>query len=821
MTENENESQEKNSETNGKTGQENEGKKPPPCELSDEELAELEESILPDDPIKSKSNGNGRQKTANKTNSKKKEAGYIDDFTSVHVYENIDGEHIHHVVYDKKGKRHNVRIEMHGENVRYRSIGPTGRLYNYSKLKEAKTVFFVNGEAEADALTEVGLVSTCLCPSGWFLAPNSLDNKPVFLIHISPSQALNISKILSGKFSVKKIILHGIGTGGEEKLSPVLNWIEKQKSDGLGKDEIKKNLLALTDEAVNIDTEYFVNEKGFVCFEKWGKDGPVITQICNFQASICTETIFDNGIEEELRYVLTGQTNNGPLPKIDISTKNFQSLDWLHKWGNNAVIEPGGYSTKDRVRHYIQVNSSNVKKTVCYTHTGWRKADGKWVYLTSSGGIGAENVEVTLSPELKRYSLPLKTQHENEAIKASLEFLDIGDRNITLPLWSLLVLAPLTTLLDPMPTFSGYLYGETGTFKSTFATLLLSHFGNFNSVSNLSNFDDTANALEHRSFTLKDTLMVLDDFHPSHKKIKAEEMECKAQRLIRSFSNRTGRGRLNSDASEKSRYGPRGMLLITGEEFVSLQSTQARTMLVELRKGMIDHAKLSALQKRTWLFPHAMSSYVHWVKDNIDMIQERFKNDFTELRCRATMEEVHSKLPEQSAFLMFGLGMAIEWIKSRGVMTNEGGVALAKEGWGIFLSSSARQNKIIAQEDPVKKFIDLVNSMLLQGFARVEHKVLRESDAKIGEFIGWYDDDFYYFLPTALWHTLKNYCARESAHFPMSEKSTIDMLVNKNIIEPGQGRVTKQMRLSNGSRVWVLKTKKGLFAPQAEEGEDA
>lgn len=226
MTENENKNQEKNSETNGKTGQEDEGKKPPPCELSDEELAELEESILPDDPIKPKSGGNGRQKTANKTNSKKKEIGYIDDFTSVHAYENIDGEHIHYVVYDKKRKRHNVKIEMHGENVRYRSIGPTGLLYNYSKLKEAKTVFFVNKEPEADALAEYGLVGTCICPSGWFLAPNSLDNKPVFLMHIPPSQALNISKILSGKSPVKKIILQGMGIGGEEKFcnrSPAYN----------------------------------------------------------------------------------------------------------------------------------------------------------------------------------------------------------------------------------------------------------------------------------------------------------------------------------------------------------------------------------------------------------------------------------------------------------------------------------------------------------------------------------------------------------------------------------------------------------------------
>lgn len=54
-----------------------------------------------------------------------------------------------------------------------------------------------------------------------------------------------------------------------------------------------------------------------------------------------------------------------------------------------------------------------------------------------------------------------------------------------------------------MPNFSGYLFGETGCFKTTLSTLLVSHFGDFMSVTELPYFSDTANNIEKRAFTLK------------------------------------------------------------------------------------------------------------------------------------------------------------------------------------------------------------------------------------------------------------------------------------------------------------------------------
>jgi hypothetical protein len=241
-----------------------------------------------------------------------------------------------------------------------------------------------------------------------------------------------------------------------------------------------------------------------------------------------------------------------------------------------------------------------------YTHTGWREIGGVWVYLTDNGAIGNAQIQVRLPKELQRYSLPLIAENEAEAAQAILSFLDVAKREITLPLLATIVLAPLTTILEPMPNFSLYLYGESGALKTTLATLAQSFFGDFADASKLSNFDDTVRSIEKRAFTLKDTLMVLDDYHPSRNRHDAHQKETTAQEVIRKVSNRTGRHRLNSDTTDKGPYEPRGMLIITGEELVSLQSTLARVCVIEFSKGDVDMNRLTELQAKAHLLPRAM-----------------------------------------------------------------------------------------------------------------------------------------------------------------------------------------------------------------------
>lgn len=557
-------------------------------------------------------------------------------------------------------------------------------------------------------------------------------------------------------------------------------------------------------EIYNISTpKYSFDSQGYLCRNKSLQDRIVKVPIANFDARIAKELILDNSLETTNTYLIEARTLDKHLGTVEVPASRFATMNWVHKLGVNAILEPG-QSAKDYVRHYIQ-SQSDPEIIVCYTHTGWRKIEGEWVYLTSNGAIVKENLNVSLPQELNRYSIPSKPENELNAIKASLEFLDMGERSITIPLFSFLYLSPLTSLLSPMPNFSTYLYGETGVFKSTLAILLLSHFGLFESIEGLSNFEDTPNALGRRAFTLKDTLMVLDDYHPSTQRYSSQQKEMTAQRLIREFSNRTERGRLNPDSTEKPRYSPRGLLIITGEELISLQSSLARIALIEIKAGDINTSKLNEFQKKLPLAPHAMSSYINWIRDEgIAEIQKRFKENFLKLRDNAGNNlKVHPKLVEQVAYLQFSISNILDWLLDKRTISEDFAKNLKDESWQIFNNLVSEQSRRLQSEDPIAKFEETLNALLFQKKICLQNKLnandiiggsLNENRA---ELVGYFDDLYYYFLPAPLWKAIQQYNSASGEFFPISRTTLF-----RNLVKRGLAKERHSVRI--GDRVHKL-----------------
>jgi hypothetical protein len=576
------------------------------------------------------------------------------------------------------------------------------------------------------------------------------------------------------------------------------------------KDAIREKHAEITraDRALNQNV-YFIHDE-HLCRWSFSKDGKVPVRLANFQARIVEEIIEDNGIEQIHKYHIEGAQKDKRLKLIEVPASTFQSMSWIYKWGNRAVIEPG-FMIKDYVRHATQI-TSDPKTILCYTHTGWRNIEDKWVYLSSTGGIGGD-VQVKLSREIKRYALPfLAPTNEKEAIQLSLSFLGIGKKEITLPLFSILYLSVLTTLLEPQPNFSGYLYGESGCYKTTLALLLLSHFGNFQSANNLSNFEDTANALMRRAFTLKDILMVVDDYHPTTRSHDTKSKETIAQRLIRSFANRTDRGRLNPDGSEKGRHEPRGMLLITGEDLVSVQSTLARALVIEMKKGDIDVEKMTELQKNIDLLPSAMFSFISWLRDRIDDIRKEFPERFMSLRTLAFKDDIHRRLPELSAFLQFSYETILSWAVDKKVIPEKDKFALMAGSWEIFKDAIKEHSDRLHREDPVEKFKDILSTLIAQGKVRLDGKNNSDSimGSGMGEIIGYHDEDFLYLIPSGIWKSVQVFCRDSNTHFPVSKNTLYQMLRNRGIIKDHEeDRNTVRIKIA-GRTIRVLKVIKDI-----------
>lgn len=609
--------------------------------------------------------------------------------------------------------------------------------------------------------------------------------------------------------------------------------MSKQKGHNQTTDEIKKQVQeraakekeTITTTETEDQSGYFV-KGGYWCRTKFSKEGGEITiPLCNFTARIVEENIVDDGQDSQHLFTIEGKLHNKiPLPKIDIPAEKFSGLSWVYKWGSRACLEPG-QTIKDYCRHAIQKTSINTPVKTHYGHTGWREINGQWVYLHAGGAIGAgpdmPQVSVRLSRELDRYLLPPTpfcnqesaadfSDAEKKGLEASLTLLDMGSRAVTIPLFCAIYLAPLTTLLNPMPNFSFYLFGQSGTFKTTAALLALSHFGNFSGAESLSNFDDTPGILEKRSFTLKDNLHVIDDFHPSSNRKAAESKEGIAQRMIRAYANRTARGRLNSDISERGRFQPRGMMLMTAEEQPTLESTLARVCIIELTEGAIDRERLSNIQADAEKLPYAMAAYINWIRENLSAIKETFPARFRELRARAAADGFHKKLPEQAAFMGFALETSVSFFCERGVLSHTAAAALVAEGWDVFRQLAKQQQQRIEEDDPVTLFFEILATLLLQSQARLEC-LPGYSGERIGsgEQVGWYDANVVYLMPAAAWYVVQRRCISENTHFPFTKNTFFKMLKSRGIIIPGRSGETSSVTTIGKKSVRVLRVTEG------------
>ena len=237
-------------------------------------------------------------------------------------------------------------------------------------------------------------------------------------------------------------------------------------------------------------------------------------------------------------------------------------MTWVaDQWGFGAIVN-AGLSTRDQLREAIQRLSPNPRRRHVFTHTGWRKINGAWIFLTASGAVGRDGYEVDLGTELSKYSLPRTPQNPREAMRASLRLLDIAPLTVTVPLWAAMFRAPLASACQVDSSL--WTEGPTGSLKSTLAALFLSHFGSFSETSLSGSWSSTANQLEHRAFVLKDVPFVIDDYAPSG--LDSRELEAKATRLLRSQGNLSARNRLRADLTERPGFPPRGIIIGTGEQ---------------------------------------------------------------------------------------------------------------------------------------------------------------------------------------------------------------------------------------------------------------
>ncbi|AIW42390.1 bifunctional DNA primase/polymerase [Paenibacillus polymyxa] len=548
-----------------------------------------------------------------------------------------------------------------------------------------------------------------------------------------------------------------------------------------------------------------------LCKLKYKKEGePEHIPLANFVARIVKFVEKDNGAEKLTFYEIDGILiqSKRRLPSIQVPAHEFESMKWLTMWGPEPNLHPG-FTVRDLVRFAIQSTASAAINERIFTHLGWIKLDDQWTYLHAGGALDVSNVKVELEPRLQNYQLTGRNITSKDAMEASLKLLDIAPHRVTLVLWALTFLSPLCEWLRWLgiePKFLVWLHGYTGSRKTTLAKLFLCHFGNLLEHPPAS-FKDTANSVEKRGFDTKDSLLLIDDYHPTSSPSEKKKMESLAQQILRGYGDRVGRGRMKQDTSLRPDYPPRGNALVTAEDLLSGGSSVARLFPAELLKTDVNLELLTQAQLEFEKLSGAMNGYLNWVgqiMNESESEHSKLRQMFVEKRQIASQLGVHGRLVEAAVWLHLGLSYGLSYAENVGAITAEDGQTLRDEGWNVFLEVANEQGHQVTEIKPSIRFITIVSQLLANQsiYCNATHRDLNPLTVPKNSFlVGWDDNEYYYFLPDLIYNEVCQFLAKRGEQFPISATTLWKELAEAGLTKT---EVSKEKKDKNKSRTHNL-----------------
>ncbi len=559
-----------------------------------------------------------------------------------------------------------------------------------------------------------------------------------------------------------------------------------------------------------------------------------IVPLANGIAKIIEESLLDDGSNEpQLDFVIAGELATGQkLKTLNVPAAEYATMKWTHQWGSRFVLM-AGRNTQDHFRAAVQFLSGAPYRRTVYTHTGWREINGKMVYLTQSGALGAgdDTIQVDLrmgrpDTNMIRYTLPLAPQDIAQAMQISLNSWYIADLSFTVPLWAAMFLAPLFPFVTP--DFGLWVHGQTGSLKSSFVAALLSHFGNWQGKDAKtwlpSNFQSTSNAILLSAFQAKDIPLVIDDFAPGATQKEVRERDNTASNLLRSVGNKAARGRMRDGRHFQADFPPRCLAMITAEDLPKTASIMARGIGVSVSipprgdpaRKPIEQRLSQAQTVDSFFYPTAMAGFILWVQRHWQQLKTDLPVMAASYRDQISSAS-HARLPDAFGKLMAAIDTALYFGLDCGAITDSQArdrKAVAFQAMGLMLREHGEavesvdatfifQETLCEQLDAREWWLCPVNA----------ESVSPPASYPIGcQVVGYIDDHYVYLLPKTVNDIIQLY-SRLGTPFPVGRNTLYKRLIERGWLIPGSKATDTIYIAALGTSPRVLKLVKKEIMP--------
>lgn len=539
------------------------------------------------------------------------------------------------------------------------------------------------------------------------------------------------------------------------------------------------------------------------------RKGDEMVPIANFIPIIRSQKIVIDEGKQQGRILDLEVQINGLCYKFSITSQEFLSNALIRRIldevGPAAIV----YGSARDLRNSAQELSGRDIPTKIVTTSVGLTPEGNYLssslLITPKGIINDPKTQLDLSEgSFSRhlgFLFPERAELLNLNRHVAEDFLALKSHAVTYPLIGHIVLAPFASAISE---FSGkkkpamHLQGPSGGGKTFLGDLAMCFFGSFQErpVS----WSSTANAIEKEGFYFRDSLFFIDDLKPAYVD------QQKVVRILQGYADAHGRSRLNSNSRLQDLFYIRGLLLSTGEGFITdVESVTARTIVIPVEWKQNLGAGSRCWQKR--------SRYPMFLPGLIQLIlkEKNWQGFF-----RQYVDDKVNTLQEQIAGLSNGLRIASNWalnslgfnlfahyLLALGIIDHVRLDEMLGEYDQIVHEHIRMQSEELRSQTPTESMFRILGQRLATGVASISESDTNTTNGRnvIGYQKRMGGTDHIFLLPDSVMRQLVAHFRSVGERTPFLRSGLRDALAKENLIRKAEnGRWTIQFRGPGGNR---------------------
>lgn len=363
-----------------------------------------------------------------------------------------------------------------------------------------------------------------------------------------------------------------------------------------------------------------------------------------------------------------------PSGKAQVPLSRLENMDW-RALDYRATFIP--QITIARANRYIaaEIRSKldDLPTTEVYrlSHPGMYTINGEPVFCTGNEVIWPSS-SATQGPEVECGHITQRldidpTLSEGEAAAEMLNLVSLfpGPGRIILAQVLVALLRQAYEDAGKAPSFCVFLYGTTGTQKTTIAKILTQIYNRGDGLAELTRLNASRASAVEMLMDVADQVKVFDDLFPTDSPQVRKGQEETFSEITRYVADGTIPARMRGGKVREGR--PKCGVLFTGEYLIGKGSDAARLLPVEMTKP--DTRDLKYFQEQPLIVSTFYRNFISWFIENYDGTVVYLKEWLEEYR--KTDLGVHDRLREAHFFLNTAYSLLLEYCEEKDVLTEE------------------------------------------------------------------------------------------------------------------------------------------------------